>query len=95
MPEEEQEAARDGNIVIGRRLGRGIFIGRGIRVTIAAIRGDRVDLAIEAPQTEAVSRDDVALDVHMEFQRAREDGERIEFTEALARARYARSGGRR
>ena len=68
-----------GNLVISRRRGQAIYIGRGVIVTVVEIGYDddgrpQVRLAIEAPRSLAVSRDDFTLEQHHEFQRERESG---------------------
>jgi carbon storage regulator len=56
-------------LVIARKVGQTIVIGDGIEVTVAAVRGDQVRLAIKAQRSipiqrretlEAVQRDNVA-----------------------------------
>ena len=89
----EEKEARGGNLVISRRVGRGVYIGRGITVTVVGVEGSMVELAIEAPKDCAVTRDDFAFDIHLEHQKAREDGVRINDHEARSRARQARLRG--
>lgn len=85
-----------GNLVISRRAGRAVFIGRGITVTVVEIGSGEVELAIEAPGSVAVSRDDYPFAVHLEFQKARERGVRITDDQAYRLAETAsREGGGR
>jgi carbon storage regulator len=46
-------------LVLTRRLGEEIVIGNGIRVTVTAIRGDRVRIGITAPPNVRVDRAEV------------------------------------
>jgi carbon storage regulator len=46
-------------LVLSRRLGESIMIGDGIRVSVVAISGRRVRVAIEAPREIAVDRAEV------------------------------------
>jgi carbon storage regulator len=47
-------------LVLTRRLGEQIVIGDAIRVTVLAVKGDRVRLGVEAPKEVPVDR----LEVH-------------------------------
>ena len=46
-------------LVLTRKIGEAIIIDGGIRITIAAIKGDKVRLGIEAPSTVRVDREEV------------------------------------
>ena len=46
-------------LVLTRKLGEGIVIGDGIRVTVMDIRGKQVKLAIDAPREVAVHREEI------------------------------------
>jgi carbon storage regulator CsrA len=61
-------------LVIERKEGEGLFIGRGVRVVVVEVTDTgRVRLGIEAPRNVAVSRDGAFTSrQHAEFQRARE-----------------------
>lgn len=108
MPKRERAGQHPGsrahgNLVIRRKVGRSIRVGRGITITITGIdygeavdgTDDEVRVAIEAPQDVAVSRDDYPADVHLEHQVAREGGDRITDDEAFQRAQRARRAQRR
>jgi sRNA-binding carbon storage regulator CsrA len=93
VPRRDEEP---GNLVITCRAGRSVYIDRGITVTVAAVHGLMVDLSIEAPGHSAVSRDDYPFAVHLQFQKARDRGDRITPDEAYRRAELAsREGGGR
>src|SRR5262245_10116814 len=47
-------------LVLSRRVGDSIRIGDGITVTVVEVRGDRVRLAVVAPPTTTVHRQEVA-----------------------------------
>ncbi len=46
-------------LVLTRKLGEGIVIGDGIRVTVMDIRGKQVKLAIDAPKEVTVHREEI------------------------------------
>ncbi|OPX24492.1 MAG: carbon storage regulator [Candidatus Latescibacterota bacterium] len=46
-------------LILTRKLGEGIVIGDGIRVTVVDIRGKQVKLAIEAPRDVTVHREEI------------------------------------
>lgn len=82
--EKEEVRFHSGNPT-GGRLGRdfilltdaGLMIGRGVEVTLVSLANDergrmRAQIAIEAPQHMAVSRDDFTFDQHMTHQERRE-----------------------
>jgi sRNA-binding carbon storage regulator CsrA len=62
-------------------------------VTVVEVGSEKVGLSVDAPGNVAVSRDDYPLAVHLEFQRARERGDRITTEEAYQRAETARREG--
>lgn len=49
-----------GNLVISRKQGEALVIGKEIRVSIASIKGKQVQLRIEAPRNILVSREEIA-----------------------------------
>lgn len=51
---------KNGNLVLSRRAGEQVVIGDGITVTVASVRGDRVRLVVNAPQSVPVLRKEVA-----------------------------------
>lgn len=60
-------------LLVGRRKGEGLYIGRDVRLKVLDVQKDgMVRLGIEAPQHMAVSRDDFTLEQHMQFQLERE-----------------------
>lgn len=63
-----------GNLIVSRRVGEGLYIYRGIRITVLEIDAElgQVRLGIEAPQYIAISRDDIPYEQHMRWQRQRE-----------------------
>lgn len=68
-----------GMLVLGRRRGRSIYIGRGITVTVLDIDTyGNVKLGIDAPRSIAVSRDDYTYETHLEFQDRRERDHRMD-----------------
>ena len=50
-------------LVLSRKFGERIQIGDGITVAVVGIRGDKVQLGIEAPQEVRVMRADLAAEV--------------------------------
>jgi sRNA-binding carbon storage regulator CsrA len=62
-------------------------------VTVVEVGSGKLGLSVDAPGNVAVSRDDYPLAVHLEFQRARERGDRITKEEAYQRAETARREG--
>jgi carbon storage regulator len=46
-------------LVLSRRIGEEIVIGRDIRVTVLSVKGDRVRLGITAPRSVCVDRQEV------------------------------------
>jgi len=46
-------------LVLTRKIGESIFIDGGIRVTITAIRGNKVTIGIEAPLEVRIDREEV------------------------------------
>lgn len=52
----------------------GLFIGRGVEVTLVSLEVNRAQIAVEAPKWMAVSRDDFTEQQHMEHQTRREQG---------------------
>jgi len=46
-------------LVLSRRVGEEIIINENIRVTVVAVKGDRIRLGIEAPRNVAVDRAEV------------------------------------
>ena len=46
-------------LVLSRRVGEEIIINENIRVTVVAVKGDRIRLGIEAPRDVAVDRAEV------------------------------------
>ena len=58
---------------LSRKVGRSIYIGRGVTVTVLSMEDGEVVLGIDAPQRIAVSRDDFSFDEHMKFQVEREE----------------------
>jgi carbon storage regulator CsrA len=61
-----------GKVVMTRSPGRGVYIGRGVIVTVVSVNGQQVRLAIEAPKDHAITRDDHGVDAHLTSQRQRE-----------------------
>lgn len=59
-------------LVLPCRLGRALFVGRDIRVTIVSIEGDEVRVGIDAPAHIRVSRDDISFELHLKRQAHRE-----------------------
>jgi carbon storage regulator CsrA len=63
-------------LCITRKLGEGVFIGRGIRITVLETYSQNgsiiVKLGIEAPKNVAVSRDDFTIEQHLAAQIRRE-----------------------
>lgn len=61
-------------LVLDRKKGEGVYIGRGVRITILEVTKDAesgaqvIRLGIEAPRHIAVSRDDFTFEQHMKFQ---------------------------
>jgi carbon storage regulator len=54
-------------LVLTRKVGETLVIGDGIRITVAAIPGGRVRLAIDAPPEVRVDREEIAR-ARAEFQ---------------------------
>jgi carbon storage regulator len=60
-------------LVLTRKTGEAIVIDGGIRVTVSAIKGDRVKIAITAPPHVKVDRSEVAARIAAEQADATED----------------------
>lgn len=85
-----------GTLLIWRRPGKGLFIGRSIRVTILDCTHSTVRLAVEAPLAVVVSAGDVGLEDHLARQldrdtRAPVDGKDLT-TVALLKDQAAKLG---
>jgi carbon storage regulator len=50
-------------LVIARKVGQTVLIGDEIEITVSAMRGDQVRLAIRAPQSVAIHRKEVVEQV--------------------------------
>lgn len=61
-----------GPLPIWRRVGRGMFIGRSIRVTVMACTKSQVVLGVEAPLAVVVSPHGVTMEQHLTLQIDRE-----------------------
>ena len=48
-----------GNLVLTRKSGESVLIGRDVTVTVLHVRGDRVSLLISAPLTTSVHREEL------------------------------------
>ena len=59
-------------LVLSRQRDESIFIGDNIKVTVVAIRGDKVRLGIEAPTEIPVHRQEVYEAIQRENQRAQQ-----------------------
>jgi carbon storage regulator len=57
-------------LVLTRKVGEGIFIGKDVIVKIFEIEGDRVKIGIEAPKTTKVLRLELYEDVSVENKKA-------------------------
>jgi carbon storage regulator len=53
-------------LVLSRFVGETIVIDGGIRLTVVAIRGNKVRLGIEAPRTTEVHREEIYKAIHAE-----------------------------
>jgi carbon storage regulator len=53
-------------LVLTRKVGEEIIIGGGIRITVSAIKGDRVKIAVSAPPHIQVNRAEVAARIAAE-----------------------------
>lgn len=71
--EVEPEERGRGELVIWRRQGKGMYVGRGVRVTVLEADANSVELAIEAPLSVVVSGPGTKLDQHLQAQMDRED----------------------
>lgn len=69
---EERRMRHGGALVLYRRPGRGLFIGRGARVTVSAISEAGVGLVVEVPLSLAVNGEEVPLADHLAAQADRE-----------------------
>jgi carbon storage regulator len=46
-------------LVLTRKIGEAIVIDGGIRITVTAIRGDKVRIGVEAPQDVRIDREEI------------------------------------
>lgn len=61
------------DVKIELKPGSGAYIGRRVRITVLAIAPDgAVRISVQAPNRDAISRDDISLEEHLERQIARE-----------------------
>ena len=58
-------------LVLSRRTGEWITIGEDIRIRIVSMKGDHVQIGIEAPREVAVHRGEVFESIRAELERAR------------------------
>lgn len=62
-------------LMLGRKEGQGIYIGRGITITVVEVcRDGLIRIGVEAPKWVAVSRDDFTYEQHMRCVVMREHG---------------------
>jgi len=61
-----------GGLVLTRKIGESIFIGRDVCVTVATMGGGQVKLHVVAPDTMAVSRGEFTVESHLLHQQRRE-----------------------
>lgn len=57
-------------LVLARKVGEKIVIGKDIEVTVLAIKGDQVRLGIEAPDNVSIHRQEIFLEIEAENKRA-------------------------
>lgn len=69
---EERRLRHGGALVLYRRPGRGLFIGRKVRVTVTALDDTGVGFVVEVPLSLAVNGLDVGLAAHLAAQADRE-----------------------
>jgi carbon storage regulator len=55
-------------LVLSRKAGESINIGEDIRITVATVQGNRVRIAVEAPEEILILRGELA---HLDFQGAK------------------------
>jgi carbon storage regulator len=53
-------------LVIARKVGQTILIGEEIEITVSAVRGDQVRLAIQAPRTLSILRKETVEQVELD-----------------------------
>ena len=53
-------------LVLSRKERESVIVGNDVRVTVVAIRGDKVRLGFEAPSSVAVHREEVWLEIQGE-----------------------------
>jgi carbon storage regulator len=56
--------------VLTRRVGQSVVVGSNVRVTVAAVRGDRVKLSVTAPQGLLVCRAEIIKELSEAAQEA-------------------------
>ncbi len=50
-------------LVLSRKLGQGLKVGNGVRITIVKIDNNSVRIGIEAPQDVSIQRQEIAFEV--------------------------------
>lgn len=61
----QQSGREAGGIVLTRKAGQSVYVGRDIVLTVCEVRSGQVKLHIEAPGTTAISRADFSLASHI------------------------------
>lgn len=62
MTQEKEVVAREGNLVLTRRIGEGIIIGPNVKVAVVSIDRGQVRISINAPKLINIKRDEFLVE---------------------------------